>query len=218
MNEACRRVIQAKKRRIEEDHHSLLAHQKAVEVEEMLLEILAELLRCPEKVRNCRRAVLSDMYMNKPEEPTWHRTVYYPHRFSFEDFCMLLGKLDPRFTEEVMKNLRKANKQAPLRLLLFCTKQSSMTKVNLFSLVKVDYADKMFERSRKVAALLKQVAWDSDFAIDWAKCGRYLLEPEFGEKGDAEAAKAHRHKSAILKGTTFKVRPGTTKFMPLFRI
>ena len=202
VSEGCMRLIESKKRRLEEEHKELMMAQEAVEVEEQLLDIMQELLAVPEKIPACRRAVMTPMFLKSESEPCWHRTMYYVHRVSHEDLYDILSSMDKRLTLEVCTSLRANNKSNLVRLLLRGAHLSQTSRIASYSRVKRVFKRKMLERHEEHGSALTELEWSNDFGIDWMEQGFFKLLPKLGE---GATAADHRYTEIELEALGVKV-------------
>lgn len=134
--------------------------------------IVAELKKDPRKVRGCRRATLSNLFLRSLGDDRFPDYSYL-HRLP-QDFAKpFLAKLDPKLSDEVYKHLRKNDRHVVLKMVYFALMLDSGDAFG--PLQKSVWESFHSQPARDLGNPLVELKWGLDFKIDWASQGYFDL-------------------------------------------
>ncbi|CAK0873769.1 unnamed protein product [Prorocentrum cordatum] len=172
----------AKTRQLEDAWSNHVATEKRQELLNDFAAIVQELQSCPDKIPNCRKAVMSGMFLPKPQAPRNTDANSIP---DCDKWCFKLPKhfFDSHgpamfnITEATIALMIKADRQSLHKLLYKSTGWHSNTRVTVFG--KDAIADKVRQQIALIGASVgEDIPVDGSGVVNWEIFSPYKLLPE----------------------------------------
>jgi hypothetical protein len=168
----------AKRKKIGEQYSELTRGEEAAECDNDLMVIIKELMREPKKLKPCRRAVLSEMFLAPSEEikqasfpPTYIYMARIPKQHIQKE---LFGKLSVKLTEAYVQSCTVADKAFCHKMLYAsCFVEGSM---KLPSHSKEIVNEELVQRHQRLGGWLTSLETEKE--ICWESQGIWFLIPE----------------------------------------
>ena len=142
-------------------------------------DIVKELKRCPAKIKPCKRAVLSNLFLSSSTDSiTWPPSYSVLNRVPQEVAKLLLTTLNPALTEDVLKLMKKNDKHIIHKLMYKGLCADANWTIGPSN--KQAWAAFWIYRAMCCGNPLGDLVWSSDFEVDWKRPGNgyYTLEKD----------------------------------------